>query len=501
MSSSKSNRPRKFESGWDKLKKKRRIDALVQFQKGAIDRFVTKSTQVSSDNPSPTPDHGQAVDNNIDSDSVNPSKNNVEVEEALPGSTNTNSDDLNPSLDASDSFQPDIFDPRYWDSLDRQQVDILAQKGPKRDLLIQKGPKDRFSRRFSALFYTRFLSNGEGCDRDWLVYSKELDRILKDNITELTVKSVSATRWESRIDSVKAIRFQCADIREALLQVSDINNDPGKSSEAKETLKTLDDQDLKSSCDNLEAALKKDGKSDIDAKELYMELKFLREFIPEERMGPIEILWFLKDHGCFPNATIAYRVLLTIPVTVASADRSFSKLKLLKTYLRSTMTQERLNDLAIIALEDPNNSKGEICSISRRSPLSLVRSSSRSREDFRTSIFTIILYHLFSLPPSSGKSPSSRQALSALFQQVLPSVIGRFQRPSSSTRPLFSGRYPSSMSCVQVPGPCWSCRYCTFLPTRREKPSSLGPVIPVRAPSPFSKFFSRTVPRPEFSYV
>jgi len=42
-------------------------------------------------------------------------------------------------------------------------------------------------------------------------------QILKDNMTGLTLKSVSATRWESHIDSVKAIRFQCADIQEALL--------------------------------------------------------------------------------------------------------------------------------------------------------------------------------------------------------------------------------------------------------------------------------------------
>jgi hypothetical protein len=82
-----------------------------------------------------------------------------------------------------------------------------------------------------------------------------------------------------------------------------------------------------------------------------MELRFLREFIPKAKMGPIGILRFLKEHGCFPNATIAYRVLLTILVTVASAEPSFSKLKLLKTYLRSKMTQERFNDLAIIALE------------------------------------------------------------------------------------------------------------------------------------------------------
>ena len=44
-------------------------------------------------------------------------------------------------------------------------------------------------------------------------------------------------------------------------------------------------------------------------------------------------------------------ILLTIPVTVASAKRSFSKLKLIKSYIRSTMSQERLNELAILSIE------------------------------------------------------------------------------------------------------------------------------------------------------
>jgi hypothetical protein len=53
----------------------------------------------------------------------------------------------------------------------------------------------------------------------------------------------------------------------------------------------------------------------------------------------------------YPNISIAYRILFTIPVTVASAERSFSKLKLLKNYLRPTMSQEPLNGLATLCIE------------------------------------------------------------------------------------------------------------------------------------------------------
>jgi len=71
--------------------------------------------------------------------------------------------------------------------------------------------------------------------------------------------------------------------------------------------------------------------------------------LPEEKMGPIEILRFLKGMCCFSNTIVAYRILLTILMTVASAERSFSKLK---SYMRSTMLQERLNGLAMIAIEN-----------------------------------------------------------------------------------------------------------------------------------------------------
>ena len=119
-----------------------------------------------------------------------------------------------------------------------------------------------------------------------------------------------------------------------------------------ERLKCADDDSLRKSCDNLEKSLAHNGCSDIYGYDLFLELKILQSSLPRETKRAIDVLNYLrKMDGCFPNAYVAYRILLTIPVTVASAERSFSKLKLIKTYLRSTMSQERLNGLAMLSIE------------------------------------------------------------------------------------------------------------------------------------------------------
>ncbi|XP_058784260.1 uncharacterized protein LOC131659034 [Vicia villosa] len=58
-------------------------------------------------------------------------------------------------------------------------------------------------------------------------------KILKDNVKWLTPKSLSSTRWESHVDSVKAIKTQMSDFREALLEVSEKDLDSKIRSEAK----------------------------------------------------------------------------------------------------------------------------------------------------------------------------------------------------------------------------------------------------------------------------
>ena len=69
-------------------------------------------------------------------------------------------------------------------------------------------------------------------------------------------------------------------------------------------------------------------------------------------MGPIDILEFFMKRPFYPKATIAYTILLTFFVTVTYVEKSFYNLMLLKSYLHSTMTQEKLDGLTTIALEN-----------------------------------------------------------------------------------------------------------------------------------------------------
>ncbi|CAI6348258.1 unnamed protein product [Macrosiphum euphorbiae] len=53
----------------------------------------------------------------------------------------------------------------------------------------------------------------------------------------------------------------------------------------------------------------------------------------------------------FPNVETILRILLSIPYTNCSSERSFSVLKRIKTRLRSTLTQERLDNLGLLSIE------------------------------------------------------------------------------------------------------------------------------------------------------
>ena len=100
-----------------------------------------------------------------------------------------------------------------------------------------------------------------------------------------------------------------------------------------EALNSLNDNDLRAACMNLENVLRLGESLDVDGEDMFREIKLLREILPKEKMIATDILSFLQERNSYPVVRLAYRILLTVPVTVASAERSFSMLKLLKSYL------------------------------------------------------------------------------------------------------------------------------------------------------------------------
>ena len=57
------------------------------------------------------------------------------------------------------------------------------------------------------------------------------------------------------------------------------------------------------------------------------------------------------DESMFPNIHILLRLICTLPVTSSECERSISVLRRLKTYLHSTMGQERITGLALMHIK------------------------------------------------------------------------------------------------------------------------------------------------------
>ena len=92
---------------------------------------------------------------------------------------------------------------------------------------------------------------------------------------------------------------------------------------------------------------------DLKAQKLSEEMSSLKmihkQNFGKDALDPLQLLnkiCSLQLNEIFPELVIALKIFLTIPVSIASGERSFSKLSLIKNYNRSTMSQDRLNDLS-----------------------------------------------------------------------------------------------------------------------------------------------------------
>lgn len=119
-------------------------------------------------------------------------------------------------------------------------------------------------------------------------------------------------------------------------------------------LQTWDKKNLKDACTQLHSVLTDGKECDINGVELFDELEIFAPMLLPGHSASDALSYITRNDymDTFPNVFVSLRMLLTLPVSVASGERSFSKLKLIKTYLRSTISQERLSGLATMAIEN-----------------------------------------------------------------------------------------------------------------------------------------------------
>ena len=81
----------------------------------------------------------------------------------------------------------------------------------------------------------------------------------------------------------------------------------------------------------------------------------MKKLLAKEQQQPQSIVQFLSLLSPYKAAfDCMYKLLLiavTLPITSASCERSFSKMKLIKTYLRNSMSNGRLSNIALLSIE------------------------------------------------------------------------------------------------------------------------------------------------------
>ena len=83
-----------------------------------------------------------------------------------------------------------------------------------------------------------------------------------------------------------------------------------------------------------------------------MKQLFMSQESQDDVKNPGALLRRLVDfRDTFPNVIVALRIYLTLPSSNAGGERSFSCLKRVKNYLRSTLSQDKVDSLALLCIE------------------------------------------------------------------------------------------------------------------------------------------------------
>ena len=125
-----------------------------------------------------------------------------------------------------------------------------------------------------------------------------------------------------------------------------------------DNLLKLSDSQLETEARSLQIAYSADLGEDLISEVRSFHREIQAEIMSCENVKDVLTLLVSSDvMSSMPEQGTACVLFCTLPVTVSSAERSFSKLKLIKSYLRSSIAQERLDSLAMVSIENDEAGK------------------------------------------------------------------------------------------------------------------------------------------------
>ncbi|GJX72581.1 probable flavin-containing monooxygenase 1 [Tanacetum coccineum] len=228
-------------SEYAKRLENKKAEQLTQSQSGTMDNYVIKITHVSSSNNEDV-GGGDNNDEYVDEDGLNNTNvNNEDVDDV----NNKDVDDVKLDYNDDDDDVPieetvvdydhvedvdvdinvDIFDPRNWDSLNSDMIKRLVEQRVRKEInLLRRVLKIKVLDGFAA-YYTRVLPNNEKCDKEWLVYSKELDKVFCFYCKLLKKDTAKGPSIEEHAILFLEAQDRCEIDSVALLQVAESEND------------------------------------------------------------------------------------------------------------------------------------------------------------------------------------------------------------------------------------------------------------------------------------
>lgn len=160
-------------------------------------------------------------------------------------------------------------------------------------------------------------------------------KILEEEQDNMQLESLSDTRWASRKQATEAVIQSLLAIFKSLHRIQHHTTHPQCfCGEADAEEKMLE----------LARFYSEDITKPEDAVDEFCSFRALYSELVMD-LSTDAVLPFLISNDmdrAYPHLTILHRIFKTIPISSASAERSFSRLRLIKTYLRSCMNEARL---------------------------------------------------------------------------------------------------------------------------------------------------------------